>query len=163
MSALDFAILFVLLVSALIGVFRGLVSEVLSLVGWVAAFVCARLFGAPAAALMPSDLGDPALRLLGGYAAVFVAVLVLAALLRWLLRSLIHAAGLGFPDRVLGGAFGLARAGLILLAFALVAGMTGLPRQAWWRNSMFGPPLETAALAVVPWLPDAMAKRIRYS
>jgi membrane protein required for colicin V production len=63
---------------------------------------------------------------------------------------------------VLGGLFGAARALVILLAFAIVAGLTAFPRQPTWRDSVCGPPLGRAAVALKPWLPRALAERLRY-
>jgi membrane protein required for colicin V production len=63
---------------------------------------------------------------------------------------------------VLGGVFGAARALVILLAFAIVAGLTAFPRQSAWRDSVCGPPMGRAALALRPWLPQALGQRLRY-
>jgi membrane protein required for colicin V production len=71
-------------------------------------------------------------------------------------------AGLGPLDRTLGGVFGLARALVILLAFALVAGLTALPRQPVWRDSVSGETLAKGAIALRPWLPKSFADRLRY-
>jgi len=71
-------------------------------------------------------------------------------------------AGLGELDRSLGGVFGVARALLILLTFALVAGLTALPRQPVWRNSISGPLLAQAVLAIKPWVPPSFGLRLRY-
>ena len=49
-----------------------------------------------------------------------------------------------------------------LQAFAIVAGLTALPRQPLWRDSVSGPPMGRAALALRPWLPAALTQRLRY-
>ena len=78
------------------------------------------------------------------------------------MRSLIHATGLDIPDRVLGGLFGLARAGLILMLLVVGAAYTPAPEQPWWKSAALTPPLETAAIALKPWLPESVAKKIRF-
>jgi membrane protein required for colicin V production len=52
----------------------------------------------------------------------------------------------------------------VLIAFVavLVGGMTTLPKESWWRDATFAPPLETAVIAAKPRLPAEVAKRIRY-
>lgn len=162
MTVLDYILIAIVALSTAIGLMRGLVSEVIALVAWVLAFVVARQFGGDVATLLPASLQDPGARMACGFALAFIAVLLLCGALRWLLRSLIKASGLDFPDRVLGGLFGLTRAAFILLLIVVGAAFTPAPEQAWWRSAALTPPLETAAIALRPWLPDAVAKKIRF-
>ncbi|MDP2868972.1 CvpA family protein [Methyloversatilis sp.] len=162
MTVLDYILIAIVAVSTSIGLMRGLVSEVIALAAWVLAFIVARQFGGDVALLLPAGLQDPGLRMVSGFALAFVAVLLLCGVLRWVLRSLIKATGLDFPDRVLGGLFGLARAAFILLLIVVGAAFTPAPEQPWWRAAALTPPLETAAIALRPWLPDAVAKKIRF-
>lgn len=162
MTGVDYALLAAVALSALLGAWRGVVSEVLGLVAWVAAFFAARWWGQGVAAVLPASLSDPAWRLLAAYAAVFVGTLLLFALLRLLLSRLLRAVGLGLLDRLLGAVFGVARGGLLVLVLVVLAGLTALPRQTWWREASLMPPLETAVLAARPWLPALLAQRLRY-
>lgn len=162
MTVMDYVLIGIVVISTAIGLMRGLVSEVIALVAWVVAFFVARQFGGDVAAFLPDSLRDGGVRMVCGFALAFIAVLLLGGLLRWLLRSLIQVSGLDFPDRVLGGLFGLARAGLILLLLVVGAAFTPAPEQPWWRAAALTPPLETAAIALRPWLPDAVAKKIRF-
>lgn len=162
MTVFDWIVLAVLVVSIGVGVWRGLVSEVLALGAWVVAFIVARMFGVAAGQWLHAWLADAVLRTLAGTVLVFVAVLMLFGLARWLARSMLQAVGLGSLDRLLGGLFGALRAGVALVLVVLLAGMTGLPRERWWAQSSFAPPLEAAAVALKPWLPSALARRIRY-
>jgi len=65
-------------------------------------------------------------------------------------------------DRMLGALFGIARGLLIVLAAALLAGLTNAPRQPFWRDSASGPLLAQAAQALKPLLPQTFAERLRY-
>jgi membrane protein required for colicin V production len=161
-TAFDFALLGILGASVLLGLWRGVVSEVLALAAWVAAFFVARQFGPEAGRLLATWIADPALAAAAGFAAVVIAVLVLFGLGRLVVSLLLRAVGLGLVDRLLGGVFGVARGMLVALALVLIGGMTSLPRQAWWRDATFAPPLETAVIAAKPWLPVDVAKRIRF-
>lgn len=162
MTAFDYLVLGVIALSLLAGGLRGVVSELLGFMAWVAAFFAARTWAVPAGQLLMAEVDDPLWRPLLGFVAVFVAVLILFALLRWLATLLLKAAGLRPLDRVLGAVFGIARGVLVLLVLVLLAGLTPLPHQSWWRQALFAAPLETAVLAVKPWLPSELAKRIRY-
>jgi membrane protein required for colicin V production len=79
-----------------------------------------------------------------------------------LLSKIVKAVGLGGLDRLLGALFGAARGLLILLAAALLAGLTNVPRQAFWRDSASGPLLAQAAVALKPLLPQTLTERLRY-
>lgn len=162
MTPFDYTVLAVMAISLLVGVARGVVSEILALLAWVAAFIAARLWAVPTGNLLLAELADPLWRQLSGFVAVFVAVLILFALLRWVASLLLKAVGLRPLDRVLGALFGIARGMLVVLVLVLLAGLTPLPQQQWWRQATLAPPLETAVLAVRPWLPPELAKRIQY-
>jgi membrane protein required for colicin V production len=162
MTWLDYAVIAGFVVSIAWGAWRGLVREVISVAAWVLAFLGANYFGSPLAELMPASIPTPELRMLIAFVAVFIVILAVCTLAGQFLRKLVKVAGLGELDHVLGGLFGVARALVILLAFAIVAGLTALPRQPVWRDSVCGPPMGRAALALRPWLPQALAQRLRY-
>ncbi|MBR0566210.1 CvpA family protein [Azoarcus sp. L1K30] len=162
MTVFDYVFLAVLGLSAAVGLWRGLVSEVMALVAWLAAVLAAWRYAGEAAALFGGIIGDPAWRQIAGFASIIVVVLLMAAFLRFLLRELLKAAGLGATDRFFGALFGLARGLAITFAVVLLGGLVGMSREPWWANAMFSPPLETAVIAAKPWLPDAVADRVRF-
>jgi membrane protein required for colicin V production len=104
----------------------------------------------------------PAVRHVIAFVLILVVVLIAGALMASMLKGAVHAVGLGFIDRSLGGLFGLARGVLLVLVFVLIAGLTALPKHDWWQNSAFGPPLAAAALALKPYLPQEWAERLDY-
>jgi len=158
MTIFDYLVLFVLICSVVISTMRGLVKEILSLAGWIAALVVANAFGDSLAALLPNAIPGHVTRLIVAFIALFIGVKLLASLLAMALDAVIKASGLSLADRGLGGLFGLARGVVIVLAAVLVCGMTDLPQQAFWKHAMFSPLAETAARTVMPWLPDNVAK-----
>lgn len=162
MTAFDYGVITILGLSLAIGAWRGLVGEVLSLLAWGLAAVAAWAFGGEVAHALYGGLGDPALRLIAGYATVALGVLVVIALLKLAMRGLLKALGLSFTDRLLGVLFGLLRGLAIVLVLVLLGGVTSAPKQVWWREARLAPPLETVVLAGRPWLPPELAKRIRF-
>jgi len=159
----DYLALGIVGASVLLGLWRGVVSELLALAAWILAIFASRMFGAEAATWIPTTMvADPLLRQGLGFLAVFVAVLLLVSLARLLLRELLRAVGLGLIDRMLGSVFGVLRGLVVVLVAVMVGGMTSLPRQSWWHEAVLAPPLETVVLAGKPWLPADLAKRIRY-
>ena len=162
MTWLDYAVVGVFAASLVVGAWRGLVREVVSILGWVIAFLAANLLAGPLGPVMPQAIPSPELRIAAAYVAVFAGSLIVTALVGLLLSKIMKAAGLGGVDRMLGAGFGAARGLLIVLAAALLAGLTGAPRQVFWRDSASGPLLAQAAHALKPLLPQTFAERLRY-
>ncbi len=161
MTVFDYGVIAILVASLALGLWRGLIGEVLALLAWVLAGLAAWQFGPEIGALLTA-IADPGLRVLAGYATVFFAVLVVLGLLRLAIRGLLKALGLTAVDRLLGVVFGLARGMLIVLIAVAVGGMTSAPKEPWWRAAALSEPLETAVLASRPWLPPEAAKRIHF-
>ena len=134
MHTADLVILGVILASVLFGVFRGFVREAFALAGWVAAYVVARVFHAPLEPLLADYIATPSLRMAAAWGGLFVSTLALVALAGYMVRSLMEAAGISAVDRLLGGLFGLARGGILVLA-ALVLLAPFVKRDAWFHEA----------------------------
>lgn len=163
MSWLDYAILGVILASILWGIWRGFTREVMSLVGWVVAFLAANAVAAPLSEILPPTLARAEIRLLIAFVVVFVLTLAAATIVGILLSKLFKAAGLSGVDRTLGGVFGLGRGVVILLACAIAAGLTALPQQREWKQSAGAGMLERTVVQLKPWMPPALAGRLKYN
>jgi membrane protein required for colicin V production len=161
-TGLDYAVVGVLALSMAWGLWRGLVREVISLAGWILAFVAANLFADPLADALPQSIANPDLRAIVAFVAIFVVVLTLVTLAAIALSKALKSTGLRGLDRTLGGLFGLARGVLIAVLFALVAGLTSFPQHPMWRSSWSGPMLGRTVEELKPWLPPALAARLRY-
>jgi membrane protein required for colicin V production len=162
MTWLDLAVLAVMVVSTLWGVWRGLVHEVISLAAWVIAFLAANWGAGPLAELVPAREPRPDWHVFVAFVAIFLVTLTITTLIGVMLSRMAKRAGLGGLDRTLGGVFGLARGWVIVLVFALLAGLTNLPRDPLWTDSFIGPSLTRAATYLKGWLPAAFADRLRY-
>jgi len=161
-TVFDYAVLGIMAASLLLGLWRGVVSEILALAAWVVGLVVARMFAADVAPVFGKLLPDATLRYVAGFATVCLAVLVVFSIGRLVARLLLKAVGLGWADRTLGAVFGMGRGVLVALILVLIGGLTPLPKAVWWRDATLAPPLETAVIAAKPWLPADLAKRIRY-
>lgn len=162
MTVFDYVVIGIVVASLLLGLWRGVVGELIALAAWVLAFFAAVEFGSEIANAVFGGIADKGLRALAGFAAVFIGVLVVMALVRMAASGLIKALGLGLSDRLLGLVFGIGRGMMIAMVLVAIGGMTSAPHQAWWQESTMAPPLETAVLAAKPWLPPELAKRIRF-
>lgn len=160
MTSFDYAVIGVMLISLLLGVWRGFVYEVLSLAGWPLAFVVSRMYAVQIEPMLPVTQAE--VRSVAAYALVFVTALLLWGLVTWLVSRLVKAAGLGVLDSVLGGMFGVLRGALLLLVMVWLAGLTDVPGQPFWREAKFSRQAEDVALLTKVWLPDNIAQRMHY-
>lgn len=155
---LDWIFLAVLLLSLLLGAWRGLVYEILSLVNWIAAFFFAQWLAADVAQHLPMSGAGEGVRYAAGFAVVFVLAVLAGGLLAALTKKLFAAVGLQPVDRTLGAAFGLARGVLMVLAATVVITMTPLKSAPWWQASI-GAGVSLATLqGLKPMLPQEFGK-----
>lgn len=163
MTGFDYIFLGIVALSVLLGLWRGLVSEIFALLGWMVALVLAWKGAGWVephfVALVPKT---PWLAWALAFLAIFIVVLIILAVLRWVLRSLLEASGLSPLDRVLGACFGLGRAIVVALLLVAAGGMSHLPKESWWSEAVFAPPLETAVIALKPMFPRELGRRIKY-
>jgi membrane protein required for colicin V production len=162
MTVIDIIVLAILGVSVAIGVWRGLVREVLALVAWVGAFLLANLLAPEVAKLLPKAMASEEIRLLVSFVIVFIVALVGLSVLAILASKLVKVVGLGPADRAVGGVFGLTRGVLVVMILVLLAGLTSVPRQSTWRDAALRGALEAAAETVKAWLPADFSKRIKF-
>lgn len=162
MTVFDYLVLFVLICSIVISTLRGLMKEILSLVGWVVSFVVANAYSEDLAQFLPGIIPGNITRLIVAFVVLFIGVKLLMVLLTMAVDAVINAAGLTLADHGLGGLFGLARGLVIVLAVVLLCGMTAIPKQPFWKNALFSPLAETAARTLKPFLPGDFARHVQF-
>lgn len=148
----------VLAASFLLGAWRGLVYEVLSVISWIAAFVLAQWFAPQVAARLPMGGTAEALRYASGFLLIFMGVVFAGGLLAWITRKLVQAVGLRPIDRTLGALFGLLRGAVLLLAAAVIVNMTSLKSADWWVESRTSGVTLAALKGLKPVLPERFGR-----
>lgn len=152
----DWAIIGVVVISALLSLWRGFVREAVALAGWVLAFFLARGFHDDLSPFLSDEIRPAGLKLALAWVAIFLLVLFVSYLLAKLGQVLIDKAGMTTPDRVLGMAFGLLRGLALCAALVIVSkAFTRLPESPAWQESRLVSPLET----VGDWFLDAWNER----
>ena len=154
MAPLDWVFLAILLASFILGAWRGLVYEVLSVASWIAAFLVAQLFAPDVAAILPMGQAPEIGRYAAAFVLVFIGVVFAGGLLAWITKKLVEAVGLRPVDRTLGAAFGLLRGVVLLLAIAVVVNMSPLRRGEWWLESRAAAMSTAAVMQLKPVLPE---------
>ncbi|GAB1232490.1 CvpA family protein [Ferrigenium sp. UT4] len=159
MTIFDLAVVAIIILSALLGWWRGFMYELFSLLGWVAAYVVARTFSAQVTPYIPQAIGADSIRSATAFALVFIVVLIVGAVFAWFLSKLAKFAGLGGMDGKFGAMFGAMRGILVVLALVWLAGLTQIPQQAWWKNAWTSKPLQQAALYAKDFVPENVAPK----
>lgn len=156
----DVALGLAIVLSILVGLMRGIVFEVMSLAGWVVAFVAAQMWGDEVARYVPLGSPGDALNHGAAIALTFFGTLVVWGILSRIVRMLVRVTPLSGIDRVLGAGFGVLRAGVLLLIVATVVLMTPAARSPAWQRSFVGPWSTAGLLALKPMLPDAVVRHL---
>ena len=162
LTLFDYLVIFILATSVIISTLRGLVREMVSLAGWVIAFVVANAYSAQLAQLLPEAVPGEVVRLILAFIALFIGVRLLTGLFGMAIDALIKAGGLTLADRGLGSLFGLGRGLVIVLAGVILCGMTSIPQQDFWKNALLSPYAETGVRTVKPFLPAALAQHVQF-
>ena len=152
----DIVLLAVFLLSVLVGLWRGFVFEIVSLLGWLVAFIIANSAGPFLADLVPLGGADPQVRLWVAYIVVFVLVLLTCTLLARMLRALVSATPLSFIDHLLGGVFGVVRGALVLVVVATLVTLSPYASSTTWKNSHGALWLGLALEGLKPILPQSL-------
>ncbi len=162
MTVFDYAVLAIIGLSVILSMMRGLVKEVLSILGWVAAFYVGRTYTGELLPMMPVGIPTDSLRILAAFLVLFLATLLLSTLLAIAISAVFKKIGLGWLDRLLGAMFGVFKGLLIVCVLVFLAGLTELPKDARWKNAMFSSPIEVLVINMLPWLPEGIVKHVKY-
>ena len=158
----DYIIIAIIAFSALISVFRGFIREAFSLVVWVTAFWLAWMFFREFSQYLIQWISLPSARLGVSFAIIMIAVLIVGGVINFLLAKLVEHTGLSGTDRVLGIFFGIGRGAIIVAIMILLAGLTPLPQDPWWNESILIVYFQDLSLWLKSFLPDDIAKYFTY-
>jgi membrane protein required for colicin V production len=145
MTAVDYVILGILLVSAIAGLMRGFLREVCSLVTWILAFWAAWHFGPVVEPYLGGRLADPPFSTWAGRVIVFVLVLIVGSVVGAVVAYLVRLSLFNALDRLLGFVLGAARGVVILGLLAIIGQAARLDGEAWWKHSKLVPYVASVA------------------
>ena len=162
MSWLDYVLIGLIVVSALISLVRGFVREAFSLAIWILAFWISWSFFRDLEAHFPAGLNSPSVRLGLAFGGLMLVSLLMGGMVNYLLIQLIERTGMSGSDRFIGMIFGAARGVLVVAVLVLLAGLTTLPQEAWWQQSRLLPYFQELAFWLRDLLPGNVAEHFRY-
>jgi membrane protein required for colicin V production len=158
----DYVIIGIIALSALISLVRGFMREALSLAVWVAAFWVAWTFFRELADHL-TWLSLPSVRLGAALAMLFIATLIVGGMVNFLVGQLVDKTGLSGTDRLIGMLFGAARGVLLVTLLILLAGLTPLPEDPWWKSSQLIGYFQELAVWLKTLLPADLSERFRFA
>jgi membrane protein required for colicin V production len=157
---IDYVIIGIIALSAIISVVRGFVKEVLSLAAWVLAFWVALTFSPQFSVLLSDYISTPSVSLFAAFAALFIVTLILSALVNHLIAAIVEKTGLSGTDRMLGVLFGILRGVAIVTLLLLLAAATPMPNDDWWQNAVLIEHFEKLAIWARQFLPVGLAQYV---
>lgn len=160
MTALDWVLLLIVGVSGLLGLLRGMIGVVVSLVAWLLAGLAAYLFGGEVGRSLVTDGQLGWGEYLGGYALSFAVVWIAVALVGFVIRRLVHGVGLSGVDRLFGFGLGVVRGLFFACVLLLMLGPTSIPGKRAWHESTGVAMLLPVAQWMRGAMPPSMAQRI---
>jgi membrane protein required for colicin V production len=159
---IDYVISFLVVVSALFGLIRGLVKEVFALLMWISAIGVGFYYCRDFAILFQSLSPLPPVQTMLAFAALFFSTLVLGGLIGFILNHMVEKTGLTFIDRILGMAFGFLRGAVLISLLVLSAGVTPAPEKSWWKQAVLIPPFQSFAIWLKDHFPPDLAGYIHF-
>jgi len=158
----DYGVLIVIAVSGIISLTRGFVREALALVAWAISIWVAISFSKTLAVMLEPFIVTPSIRLVAAFLLLFVACLLVMAVINHLVVKLVKTSGLTGTDRAIGILFGIVRGVFIVGILVFLAGLTPLPQDDWWDKSMFMPHFQDLATWMQGFLPADAAQYFSY-
>ncbi|NNG12794.1 MAG: CvpA family protein [Halobacteria archaeon] len=163
MAWIDVVIIALIVLSAVLSLFRGFVKEALALASWLVAFWVAMVFHEDLAVVLSQWLAEPSVQKIAAFSILFISVLLLGALINYLAVKLVAKTGLTGTDRMLGVIFGVARGAIIVAVLVLLAGLTALPQDSWWHESQLLGYFQDFAVWIHDLVPEGMLDDISYT
>ena len=162
MSWFDMAILAVILISALISLVRGFVKESISLATWLLAGFIALSYYLALADMLTPYIDSSTIAQVVSFSVLFLATLIVGAIINFMVSQLVTKTGLSGTDKTLGVIFGAARGVLIVSMLVLFAGLTPMPSEGWWQESIMVDHFLKVAIWIKDFMPEDVASRFSF-
>ncbi|ORU93109.1 MAG: colicin V production CvpA [Cycloclasticus sp. symbiont of Bathymodiolus heckerae] len=158
----DYLIIGIIFISALIGLFRGLVKEAFSLGTWIASILVGIKFSQPFSTFLVEYIEVPSVRIAVAFIILLLLTLILGGMLSYLVSQIVDKTGLSGTDRFAGFLFGIARGMVVMAVLVLLAGLTPLPQDPWWVQSSLIAPFQDLSIWLREQIPDGVSGYFSY-
>jgi membrane protein required for colicin V production len=159
---LDYFIIGLVLIGFISGFLRGFSLEFFSLVCWLLAIGIGLSYSREFSVFLESNISNPLPKITASFLSLFLITLIVGSFIRVLLGESIKKPGLTFADRLGGMIFGVLHGMVVVLVLVMLAGLTALPDDPWWKESNLLPPFQTYAIWLRDHIPSGLAQYIHY-
>ena len=159
---IDYVIVALVSISVIIGLIRGFIKEAFALFTWVVAIGVGLHYSRDFAVLLQNTITYPSVRIAIAFLLLFFMTLILGSLISFILNQLIEKTGLTGTDRLLGMVFGIIRGLVLVSVMVMLAGLTPLPEDPWWKHSLLIPPFQSLAIWLKDHIPSDLMGYIHY-
>ncbi|MCK5889487.1 MAG: CvpA family protein [Methylococcales bacterium] len=159
---IDYCIIGLIFISSLFGLLRGFIKEAFSLFIWLSAIWVSVTFNTKLAYFFTDAINSSELRLAIAFIFLFFGTLFLGVLLNSLLSELVKKTGITGSDRLIGMIFGIFRGLILISILVIIAGLTPLPENTWWKKSTLILPFQSLAIWFRDHLPSDLTDAINF-
>jgi len=153
----DYVLAVIVFLSLILGIKRGFLREIISIITWIAAFFVAILFTNNVAIYVSNFIKSELLANFVAFFALFIATLIVGSIINWIITKLAQKSGLTIGDRFFGAIFGCVRGILIILLIVFVISVTNFQSANWYQKSQLTYWLQ----GVSSWIQDNAIKAVK--
>lgn len=159
---IDDVIIGLVFIALIKGFLRGFGLEVFSLVFWVLATGVGLSFSRDFPVFLESTISNSLLKIAASFTLLFLITLIVGSLIRMLLGEAIKKPELTFTERLGGMIIGVFRGMVIVVVLVMLAGLTALPNDLWWKESKLLPPFQVCAIWLRDHIPSGLAEYVHF-
>jgi len=162
MTWIDYVIIGLVFIAFITGFLRGFSLEFFSLVFWLLAIGVGLSFSREFSVFLESIISNPLPKIAASFLLLFLITLIVGSLIRVLLGESIKKTTLTFTDRLGGMIFGALHGMVVVVVLVMLAGLTALPDDLWWKESKLLPSFQTCVIWSRDHIPSGLAEYIHY-
>ncbi|UNM96462.1 CvpA family protein [Ignatzschineria rhizosphaerae] len=168
-TIIDAVIIAIIAISVIVAFFRGFISEALSLVVWILAFMGAVMYYQDVGEMLPKIFGgslgslnseDSIFSDLISFAITFIGLLILLGLANLLITFILRRLSISWPDRLLGAIFGLLRGMFIVAIISLFVIESPFKETEYWSNAKLSNMATSWAHTLSSFIPENFLESI---
>jgi membrane protein required for colicin V production len=159
---IDFVIIAIISIFFCRGFLRGFRIEVFSLVFWLLGIIIGFVFCKEFSIYFESIFKLPMAKTVAAFASLLFITQIVGLIIRLLLGAAIKKPQLLFIDRLSGMIVGLINGMVGVVIAVLLAGLTNLPKELWWTQSIVVPPFQLSAMWLRDKIPTELTENVHY-
>lgn len=159
---IDYDIIGIISIGLIIGLLRGFSLEVFSLIFWLLAIGIGLSFSRDFSVFLDSTFSNSLPKITASFTLLFLITLIVGSLIRMLLGESINKPKLTFMEHLGGMVFGIVHGMVVIVILVMLAGLTALPDDLWWKESKLLPPFQIGAIWLRDHISSGLSEYVHY-